>query len=344
MKQPPRPRHQIYDLYWYFAAERQAIFNRRIAGMAPPWTQDPILQTFKFCNVYRAADRVSQYMIREVAYHPEPVEPADRLFQIVAFRTFSKIETWRGVRAYLGRYPTLEDLKDGSLTAALEQVKEANGGLYTGAFILCANNAYGHAAKHLNHVALFQHMFLKDALGTRLLDATSLQQVYELLLTYPLMGRFMSYQIAIDLNYSNLINFSENDFTQAGPGALRGIKKAFEDSGDYTPSDIILWMVEHQEEAFHRLGSHFSGLWGRPLHAIDCQNLFCELDKYCREAAPELTSGRKRIKTRFLSTVEPVRLFFPPKWGINERLPRHDVLGQRESHVTEHNVVTAGFL
>lgn len=66
MKQSPRPRQHIYDLYWYFAAERQAIFDRRVAGMAQPWTHDPILQTFKFCNVYRATDRVSQYMIREV--------------------------------------------------------------------------------------------------------------------------------------------------------------------------------------------------------------------------------------------------------------------------------------
>ena len=339
MKQSPRPRQQIYDLYWYFAVERQAILDRRVAGTAPPWTRDPILQTFKFCNVYRAADRVSQYMIREVACSHEPVEPVDRLFQIVAFRTFSKIETWRGVRAFLSRYPTLEDLESGSFTTALEHVKKVNDGLYTGAFILCANNAYGHTAKHLNHVDLFRHMFLRDALGERLLDAKSLRQVYEMLLTYPLMGNFMSYQIAIDLNYSDLINFSENDFTQAGPGALRGMDKAFEDLGDYSPSDIILWMVQHQEGEFNRLGFNFNGLWGRPLHAIDCQGLFCELDKYCREATPELMSARKRIKARFLPATEPIQLFFPPKWGINERLPHHEVLGQKEVNLRESEVI-----
>jgi hypothetical protein len=338
MKRPPRPRQQIYELYWYFAAERQAMLDRRIAGMERPWTQDSILQIFKFCNVYRAADRVSQYMIREVACGPDPVEAVDRLFQIVAFRTFSKIETWRDVRAFLGRYPTLEDLGNGSFTAALEYAKQINGGLYTGAFILCANNAYGHRAKHLNHVDLFRHMFLMDRLGERLVDATSLRQVYELLRAYPLMGNFMSYQTAIDLNYSDLINFSENDFTQAGPGALRGMHKAFEDTGDSSPSDIILWMAEHQEEEFRRLGFDFNGLWGRPLHAIDCQGLFCELDKYCREAAPELVSGRKRIKRRFFPAVESVRLFFPPKWGINERLPRHEVLGQMQSY-TQENII-----
>jgi hypothetical protein len=171
-------------------------------------------------------------------------------------------------------------------------------------------------------------MFLHDALGKRLLAAKLLQQVYELLCRYPLMGDFMSYQTAIDLNYSDLIDFSENEFTQPGPGALRGIRKCFESLGGYTPTEVIMWMVEHQEQEFARLSLSFNGLWGRPLHAIDCQGLFCETDKYCREAAPELASARKRIKARFSVASEPIRLFFPPKWRINDRLPKGAVLGE----------------
>lgn len=60
----------------------------------------------------------------------------------------------------------------------------------------------------------------------------------------------------------------------------------FQDLGDYTPAEIVLWMTERQGDEFARLGLPFAGLWGRPLHAIDCQGLFCETDKYCREAAP----------------------------------------------------------
>ena len=32
MKRPPVPRPRIYDLYWYFASERQRMFERRVAG------------------------------------------------------------------------------------------------------------------------------------------------------------------------------------------------------------------------------------------------------------------------------------------------------------------------
>ncbi|MFI5882046.1 nucleotide kinase domain-containing protein [Streptomyces sp. NPDC051554] len=331
MKQSPIPRQRVFDLYWYFASERQRAFERRVAGTPRPWTDDPILQEFKFCNVFRAADRVSQYMIRDVCYHDESCSAEDRLFQIVAFRTFSKIETWRTVREFLGRYPTLDDLGSGAFTKALDFARQHNGGLYTGAFILCATDAYGQSLKHLNHVELFRHMFLQEELGVELLKAGSLHEVYSLLHRFPLMGDFMSYQITIDLNYSDLINFSENEFTQAGPGALRGIKKAFESLGGFTPTEIILWMVEHQEQELKRLGLPFNGLWGRPLHAIDCQGLFCETDKYCREAVPELTSARKRIKARFNQATEPMKLFFPPKWGINEQLPKGAVLGLEKS-------------
>jgi alpha-glutamyl/putrescinyl thymine pyrophosphorylase clade 1 len=331
---PPVPRQKVYDLYWYFAAERHAAYERRVAGAPAPWSRDPILQMFKFCNVYRAADRVSQYLIRDVAYAKEMSPAEDRLFQIVAFRIFSRIETWQGVRHELGHAPLLHNLQDGSFTEALEQTKGREGGLYTGAFILCASNAYGQSFKHLNHVELFRDMFLRQGLGHRLMEAKSLHDVYMLIHAFPLMGDFMSYQISIDLNYSNLLMFSENEFTQPGPGAQRGIRKAFESLGDYSPSDVILWMVENQQREFDRLGLPFSGLWGRPLHAIDCQGLFCELDKYCRQALPELLSNRKRIKARFTPSLQFTQLFFPPKWGINHKLPKQRAIASE--HPPQH--------
>src|SRR5437868_1164555 len=61
----------VYDTYWQFAAERQAIFFRRANGDTPPWTGDKILQEYKFTNAYRASDRVSQFLIRHIVYAGE---------------------------------------------------------------------------------------------------------------------------------------------------------------------------------------------------------------------------------------------------------------------------------
>jgi hypothetical protein len=320
-RERPTPRPEIYHLYWQFASKRQAAFENRLAGALEPWSDDRILQTYKFCNVYRAADRVSQYMIRSVAYLSDAGSLADRVFQIVAFRTFSNIATWDSLRHFLGRAPRVADLADGSFERALNAVKRQNGKLYTGAFILCATKAFGHEEKHRNHAALFKHMFLKEDFAPNVLATKSLESVVRLLETYPLMGPFMAYQIAIDLNYSELLDFDENDYTQAGPGAIRGLKKAFLDLGDFSPADTIRWMVDQQNSEFTRLELPFAGLFGRPLHAIDCQGLFCELDKYCREAAPQLTSNRSRIKARFAPKPSIAELFFPPKWQLDVTRP-----------------------
>jgi hypothetical protein len=325
-RQAPVAREGIYELYWIFAARRQEAFELRLTGAPGPWTRDPIIQKFKFCNVYRAADRVSQYLIRNVAYRASCDQPQDRIFQIIAFRTFSEPETWECVIRQLGRMPTLDDLSSGEFERALDIAKAERGRLYTGAFILCANKAFGFDEKHRNHVALFKHMFLKHGAAERILSAGSLGEIVSYLGSFPLTGPFMSYQFAIDLNYSPLIAFSENDFTQAGPGALRGIRKAFSDLGAYKPSDIIQMMVERQAEEFKRLDLPFRGLWGRSLHAIDCQGLFCELDKYCREAAPYLPSNRSRIKARFTPSATPIAYFFPPKWGINDLVEQDERL------------------
>jgi len=316
MKKAPTPREGIYELYWYFASERQKIFEARRLGHKGPWTNDRILQDFKFCNVFRATDRVSQYLIKDVAYKKDDSTPQDRLFQIVAFRTFSNIATWDKLTEILGRSPRIKDLENGDFEAALSKVKEEKGKLYTGAFILCATNAYDRGLKHLNHVELFRHMFIKEKLADKLLAAQSLKEIYDLLHAFPLMGDFMSYQTAIDLNYSDLINFSEDEFTQPGPGALRGMKKVFTDLGGLTPSEAILWMVENQEKEFKRLGLEFNGLFGRRLHAIDIQGLFCETDKYCREAVPELASARSKIKAKFNENPRPIEYFLPPKWDL----------------------------
>jgi hypothetical protein len=316
LREPTR-RSGAYELYWKFASERHQAFEARIEGKPQPWTDNAILQTFKFCNVFRAADRVSQYMIRNVVYLDDDSTVYDRIFQIVAFRTFSKISAWDDVIQQLGRSPRIHDLIDGTFENALTSIKESGAKLYTGAFILCATDYYGRQKKHLNHVELFKQMFAKDFLAERILESQSLEGMYGILHLFPLMGDFMSYQIAIDLNYSELFKFSENDFTQPGPGAMRGIRKVFSDLGDFTPRDCIMWMVDNQNREFERLGLEFNGLWGRPIHAIDAQSLFCETDKYCREAIPELRSARKRIKATFKPSDEKLDVFFPPKWDLS---------------------------
>ena len=323
---PPIARRPVYDAYWRFAAERQEILHRRLEGSEGPWTEDPILDRYKFCNAYRAADRVSQYLIGEVIYGPDarnlPAE--DTFMRIILFRLFSKESTWDALEN-LTEGVRVSTLKPTDLARALDQIRERQA-IYTSAFILCAHDAYGHRTKHRNHLELVRRMFRPRGLGRDLARARSLQDVYEALTTWPMIGPFMGYQLAIDLNYSEHLEFSEDEFTMPGPGAQRGLRKVFSDFAGHTPQQLIMRMVDRQEQEFERLGLQFRKLEGRRLHAIDCQGLFCETDKYSRVAFPELTSNRVRIKQeyRFTGPLAPLQL--PPKWG--------DAISQAPNHTS----------
>ena len=54
----------VFDTYWEFAAERQSDFPSARPRRTRPWTDDRVLSAHRFTNAYRAADRVSQYLIR----------------------------------------------------------------------------------------------------------------------------------------------------------------------------------------------------------------------------------------------------------------------------------------
>jgi hypothetical protein len=316
----PTVRHDVFDAYWYFAAERQRVFDQRARRSGGPWTDDPILRQFKFCNTFRASDRVSQYLISEVIYGAEATayEPEDVFLRIVLFRLFSKESTWNALEEATGGV-CRATLNVERLGALLDELR-VRGPIYTAAFILCAHDAYGYRVKHRNHLELVQRMFAPGQLGRTLGQAASLREVYEALREWPMIGPFMGYQLAVDLNYSDQLNFDENDFTVPGPGAVRGLHKVFTDFAGRTPQQLIMGMVERQDDEFARLAPGWDGLFGRPLHAIDCQGLFCEVDKYSRQAFPELKSNRVRIKQEFRDPKPPLDLFYPPKWQINERV------------------------
>lgn len=318
-----QPRQEVFDTYRYFAAERQEIFFKRLKGESKPWTHDPILSTYKFCNTYRASDRVSQFLIKDVIYKGQ-YRPEDIIFRILLFKIFNKIETWNYLEDNIG------DIKLASFNIEryarlLSEAMASWEVIYTSAYMSCANKVYGFDKKHENHLTLLEYMFFKDGLAQKIMHAKSLEEVYNILLWYPLIGGFMAYQLAIDLNYSEVLHFDEHSFVKAGPWAERGIKKCFESIGGKSHEYVIARMYENQEHEFKRLGIDFKSLWWRPLQYIDCQGLFCETDKYSRAAFPELKSNRKRIKAEFKPQGERIEYFYPPKWGLNERISQTSV-------------------
>lgn len=310
----------VFEAYWYFAAERQKIFMRRIRGTNQNvFTDDPILSTYKFTNAYRAADRVSQYLIKNVIYPVDaPVDAKNLFFRVLLFKIFNKIETWSALEDEFGVI-RVEDFDFKRAVALLSRRKAQGLRNYSAAYIMpSCGKLFDETEKHAGHLKLLEKL-LKDGYHERLAACSTLAASFSLLSEVPSFGPFLAFQYAIDLNYSPITNFSEMEHIVAGPGALDGISKCFQNADDIAPADIIRYMSENQSEYLNSVDTVFDDLWGRPLQLIDCQNLFCEISKYSRVAFPDVAglAGRTRIKQKFQPSGHVDRPFFPPKWEIN---------------------------
>lgn len=316
---------EVLASYWFVAAERQRMYHLRLRGEPGPWSLDPVLSSYRFTNAYRAADRVSQDLIH--AQYEGSQDPDDLLLRTLLFRFFNKPETWRLIERTVGVVST-STFDASAINQALERAMARGERVYSPAYII-PPPPFGARRKHLNHLHLINHMLASGA-ADAISQAGSLRKVYEILATFPSLGPFLAYQLTIDLNYTTLTNFDENEFVVAGPGARSGLAKCFTDTDGLTAEDVILWAVEHQEEEFARHELDFHDLFGRPLALVDCQNLFCETDKYARVAYPDAAGigTRTRIKQRYMHGRDIAAPFFPPKWGLNEavntRLGRHE--------------------
>ncbi len=78
--------------FFDFMKERHQIYLRREAGQPAPWTDDPWLQQYKFCNVYRELDKGTVWVARNVR---EPLfrEPGLLVANVALARLYNWIPT-----------------------------------------------------------------------------------------------------------------------------------------------------------------------------------------------------------------------------------------------------------
>ena len=308
---------EVYDSYWRFAAERHSMYLRRLFPKAGPLTEDPVLKVHRFTNTYRVADRVSQYLVREVQYRDDrPQVPGEIFFRTLLFKIFNRVDTWELLEEHLGPI-SWQSIDLNEVERVLDDAMAAGRRIYSAAYIMPAPRL-GRTRKHANHLVLLDAM-MREGLPQRIAGSRSLAEVYSLLRPWPGLGPFLAFQYAVDLNYSSMLDFDEDSFVVAGPGALDGIAKVFSSTGGASADEVIHRMVDLQDVEFKRLGIVFPGLFGRRLQPIDCQNLFCEIGKYARVAHPHVagTSGRTRIKQSYAGGGTLPAPLFPKRWNLS---------------------------
>ncbi len=212
------------------ARERHSIYLRRQAGQAVPYTDDPIFQHWRFCNVFREIDKTTVWF-RENVREPMRSKP-EVLLATVVFRFFNRIGVGEAIFKQLQLGPGSETawetfLRSGDIVhmkRAIINYVGLGGPYVTGSYIISSPAGLGKLDGVLKIVEWFNQDYRQFQIEWNK-DCT-LQGVTEWLVSkFRFIGHFIAYEIVSDLRHTDLLSRAPDIITWAnpGPGATRGL-------------------------------------------------------------------------------------------------------------------------
>jgi|TARA_R110000824_G_scaffold50752_7_gene141536 hypothetical protein len=275
---------QLKSFFWWIN-ERHRIYLKRLAGEAPPWTTDPILQQYKFTNPFRENDRDTVWM-REHWTSQDPNNYADLMFNICVFRMFGATDFFHD-RPWLKTIDDLEDLKSDAKLRL-----EAGEKCFTGAYIVTNMGVRKPKYEVVVDGFLKPIYFDRSLLANEFFTTNSLEHAHKQLSSYLGWGGggFMAYEAVTDFDHTFMDSIDNMTWANAGPGAKRGLNRIVgRDLKDTSKKND--WNYEMRgllRLAPDYLGSHI------PIKDVDMrciEHSLCEWDKYQRVL---LGQGRPR--------------------------------------------------
>jgi hypothetical protein len=260
-----------------FALEREAIRLRRAAGQPKPWTDDPILRAYRFCNIRREDDAVTIW-IRQNWREPHAADP-DLYFAICVAR----LVNWPETLAEIG-WPVPWDA--GYFIRIMQRRKQYGEKVYSSAYMV-RGGAPGVDKAVFQANDIFSPLWkARERLRPKAGD--TLNSWHMLLAQFYGLGSFLAAQVVADVKYTEPLRSAGDWFTFAasGPGSRRGLNRALGRAVN-APWTEEEWRLEHR-----RLGEWFNTRWPyEPLDGQNLNNVECEFDK---EERVRLGEGRPR--------------------------------------------------
>lgn len=277
---------RVAELFKFIKA-RHDIWVARDAGKPKPWTKDPILQSYRFCNVYRELDKVTKHIA--LTWRDTNADQADLWFAMVVARKIN----WPASLVEIGYpVPWKRGIFEGAMAHRALRGEQLEGGAY---MITAGVGEKWKGVPKYKFLAgeVFTPMWNKRA-EIRPREGDTLAAFHARLMEHGnTVGSFIAAQIVADMKYVKPLKNASDWWTWAapGPGSERGLNRVFTRGVDekWNPKlwlDILTELRMKIDPLIKKAGMPF-------LHAQDLQNCLCEFDKYERV---RLGEGKPRSK------------------------------------------------
>lgn len=269
----------------YWIKERYSILQKKDRLLPKPWTKDPILQKYKFCNVFREDDRVTKWVMRHWRY-PHHAD-ADVWFAMVVARLIN----WPESLEEIG-YPV--PWKPMKFMGALNRRRALKKKVFTGAYMIHADAGdYPSKADYLAMKVLNPMWEKRQYLRPR--EGDYLLSFYNRLHECRDMGSFMAGQVVADVKFTDGLHIAPDWWTFAvpGPGSKRGLNRVCgrEIGATWSEHHWLSRLRALRRVVEVKLAKSTARDRIEVISAQDLQNCLCEFDKYDRV---RLGQGRPR--------------------------------------------------
>lgn len=221
------------SLYFSLARERYRIHLARTAGKPWPWTEDPIFQQYRFCNLFRELDKTTAWFKTNV--RDDLVNHPAVLLATLVFRWHNKIEIGKCIfKQHLldGGTPWDKFIVSGDVTYIRSAIRSVypNGPYVTGSYMISSPHGVDKLTGITNLYKDFWTNSNWQQFTSYMLDnqgEVTLEGFTRWLQEFTFMGPFLAYEVATDLRHTALLRFAPDKETWAnvGPGCKRGLNR-----------------------------------------------------------------------------------------------------------------------
>ncbi len=263
---------QVHDLC-AFIRERESIRLKRERGWPRPWTDDEILNTYRFCNVRRNDDTVTKWIhenwITQAQYRLNIDDTEELWFAMFVARLVNKPDSLMRVEPYVIPF------HEAGMRKAIRSLRNHISPAYK---VMSPIGAGFDQAGYIVDVVLHPLWESRERLRPTKFD--SLDAYHMTLCQFPGVGSFLAAQVIADLKYTEPLRSAPDWawWAASGPGSRRGLVRITR------PGMSKRYNETHWRHDFHILWLEVNKTlnWDEPLTGQDLQNCLCEFDKYER--------------------------------------------------------------
>jgi hypothetical protein len=266
-----RAKFPLLDTFVWYLNERWSIHQKRLKGLPPPWTDDPALQKYRFCQVRREDDRVTRW-IHENWLRPHADDP-DLWHAMLVARLHNRIDTLQELP-----WPEPWSRRSAQVWSAVTKRAERKDRVYTSAYLL-------NCGTHYRTLTDIHAEILDDTWVNRVVlrpkTGDTLHELHSRLIRHFGVGSFMAGQVIADAKYGVMLRGAADwsTFAAPGPGSLRGLSRV---------CGLLVkhkWCAPEWHEVMLDVRKAVLSSLPKSLRTLDAQNVehgLCELDKWCR--------------------------------------------------------------